>query len=118
MAVSSRTLQGVYNVICAQGIPDPRAQGSGYGDDLALDLATRVMADLITERFNWKFNRAVANPIYTNSWQQDYPQLAQPGGPIEWGEDCDILDVNNTTIPKPLNWDGSITWVRQLTRTS
>jgi len=118
MAVSTKTLQAVYNVIAAQGIPDPRAQGGGYGDDLALDLATRVMADLITERFNWKFNRAVAWPVYTNSWQQDYPQPAQAGGLIEWGEDCDILDVNNTTIPKPLNWDGSITWVRQLTRTS
>jgi len=118
MAISTKSLQSVYNVIAAQGIPDPRNQGGGYGDELAMDLATRVMADLLTERFNWKFNRQVARPIYTNSWQQDYPQLAQTGGPIEWGEDCDILDVNNTTIPRPLNWDGSLTWVRQLTATS
>ena len=118
MALSTKSLQTVYNIIAAQGIPDPRAQAGGYGDDLALDLASQVMADLLTERFNWKFNRGVAAPIYTNTWQQDYPQPAQAAGIIGWGEDCDILDVNNTTLPKPMNWDGSITWVRQLTRTS
>lgn len=118
MAISTKSLQSVFNTIAAQGIPDPRAQASGYGDDLALDLGSRVMADLVSQRFNWKFNRAVATPFLTNSWQQDYPQPAQPNGLMEWGEDCDILDVNSTTIPKPLNWDGSITWVRQLTRTS
>lgn len=118
MAISTRSLQSVYNVIAAQGISDPRAQPGGYGDDLAWDLASQVMGDLITQRFNWKFNRGVAAPIYTNTWQQDYPQPAQAAGLIGWGEDCDILDVNNNTFPKPLNWDGAITWVRQLTRTS
>jgi hypothetical protein len=118
MAVSTKSLQSVYNVIAAQGIPDPRAQAGGYGDDLALDLAGRVMADLITERFNWKFNRATAAPIYTNSWQQDYPQPAQAGGPIAWGQDCDIVQINSTALPKPLNWDGAVLWVRELTRTS
>lgn len=117
MAISTKTLQSVYNVIAAQGIPDPRAQAGGYGDDLALDLAQRVMGDLITQRFNWNFNRAMA-AVYTNSWQQDYPQLAQAGGPIGWGDGCDICDINSTTIPKPLNWDGAVQWVRQLPRTS
>jgi hypothetical protein len=118
MALSTLQLQTVYNVIAAQGIPDPRGQASGYGEDLGLNLGSRVMADLICERFNWRFNRGVAAPIYTNSWQQDYPQPAQLAGPIEWGDDCDIVNINSTTIPKPLNWDGAITWVRGLTRTS
>jgi hypothetical protein len=118
MAVSTKSLQLVLNIVASQGIPDPRNLPSGYGDDLALDLGSRVMADLITERFNWKFNRAVAVPIYTNSWQQDYPQPAQPNGIIAWGEDCDICDINNTSYPKPLNWDGPVTWMRGLTRTS
>jgi hypothetical protein len=69
-------------------------------------------------RFNWKFNRAAAAPFQLNSWQQDYPQVAQAAGIIGWGEDCDILDINNTVIPKPLNWNGAITWKKQLTRTS
>ena len=118
MAISTRSLQSLYNVVSAQGIPDPRGLPSGYGDDLGLDLGNRVMADLICERFNWKFNRGVAIPILTNSWQQDYPQPAQPAGPIEWGEDCDICDINNTAIPKPINWNGPIIWARQLTATS
>lgn len=118
MAISTKSLQSIYNIIAAQGIPDPRNLPSGFGDDLGLDLASRVMADLISERFNQKFNRAIASPIYTNSYQQDYPQPAQAGGPIGWGEDCDICDINNTVYPKPLNWDGPIKWVRNLTRTS
>lgn len=118
MAKSSITIQTLFNVIAAQGIADPRNLPSGYGDDLALNLASQVMSELISQRFNWKFNRAVANPIYTNSWQQDYPQPTQPGGQIGWGEDCDICDINNTAYPKPLNWDGPISWVRQLTRTT
>jgi hypothetical protein len=90
-------------------------------------MATEVMADLLGGaqtatggfvRFNWKWNRAVAAAIYTNSWQQDYPQLAQKGGPIGWGETCDIVDINNTVIPKPMNWDGAVTWIKQLNATS
>jgi hypothetical protein len=118
MAVSTISLNAALDIVTAKGIFDPRKQPSGYGDVLAQELGSEVMADLVCERFNWKWNRAVAQAIYTNSWQQDYPQIAQPGGIIGWGEDCDIVDINNTVIPKPLNWDSSITWVRQLTRTS
>lgn len=118
MAVSTKTLQSMYDVLAAKGIPDPRSQAQGYGDILSLELGSQVMADLITERFNWKFNRGVAAPFLTNSWQQDYPQPAQASGSIAWGEDCDICDINSTTFPKPLNWDGAITWRRQLTRSS
>lgn len=73
------------------------------------------MADLLTQRFNWKFNRALAAPFYTNSYQQDYPQPAQPGGIIAWGEDCDQVDINQVTIPLPL-WP--VTWRKQLSRIS
>jgi hypothetical protein len=124
---SSVTLESVYDAIAAKTVPDPRNAPSGYGDALALELANEVMADLLAgavdargevTRFNWKFNRAVAAPFQLNSWQQDYPQPAQAGGVIGWGEDCDILDINNTTMPKPLNWDGAVTWKKQLPRTS
>ena len=127
MPSSTITLENVIDSIAAKGVPDPRNAPSGYGDGLALELGNEVMADLLAgaidargnvTRFNWKFNRAVAAPFQLNSWQQDYPQLAQAAGIIGWGEDCDILDINNTVMPKPLNWDGAITWKRQLTRTS
>ncbi|OYV36708.1 MAG: hypothetical protein B7Z80_14865 [Rhodospirillales bacterium 20-64-7] len=98
MGNSSISLQSVYDAIAAKGVPDPRAVPSGYGDILALELATQVMADLICERFNWKWNRAVAAPIYTNSYQQDYPQPAQTAGVIGWGEDCDGIILRHCPV--------------------
>jgi len=115
MGNSTITLESVYDAICAKGIPDPRLNASGFGDTLAVELGNQTRADFICERFNWKFNRAIAEPFYTNSWQQDYPQPAQPKGLIGWGEDCDLIDINNTTRPLPL-WN--ISWRRQLSRTS
>jgi hypothetical protein len=115
MGNSTRSLESVYDMIAAQGIPDPRLNASGFGDTLGLTLANNVIADLITERFNWKWNRATAAPIYTNSWQQDYPQPKQPAGLIGWLEDCDLIDINNTTMPKPL-WNLKVR--RQISRTS
>jgi hypothetical protein len=125
--VSTYSLETVFDTVAAKGVPDPRGGPSGYGDQLALELGSEVMADLLggavnirgdVTRFNWKFNRAAAAPFQLNSWQQDYPQPAQASGVIGWGEDCDILDINNTAMPKPLNWDGAITWKKQLSRTS
>jgi hypothetical protein len=112
---STITLQTVYDTIVAKGIPDPRLNASGYGDTLAVELASQIMAELIAERFNWKWNRATAAAILTNSWQQDYPQPAQKAGEIGWGEDSDLIDINNTVIPKPM-WHPS--WRRALSRTS
>lgn len=127
MASSTKSLQYVFDTIAAKGVPDPRSLPSGYGDLLALELGNETMANLLSgavngrgevTRFNWKFNRATAAAFQLNSWQQDYPQPAQTAGIIGWGEDCDIVDINNTTMPKPLNWDGAVTWRRQLTSTS
>ena len=115
MANSTISLATALDTICAKNVPDPREGPSGYGDNLALDLATQVMADLIAERFNWKWNSANAAPVYTNSWQQDYPQPAQASGLIGWGESCDIVDINSTAMPKPL-WP--LTWRKQISRTS
>lgn len=115
MGSSTIKLQQVLDTLTAKGIPNPRENASGYGDQMALDLASQVFADIACERFNWKWNRADAVPFLTNSWQQDYPQLAQPNGPIGWGEDCDAIDILNTRLPKPLR---NITWRRGLSRTS
>ena len=118
MAISTYTLEQIIDICVGEGAPDPRNLPSGFGDSVAVQIGTDALADLIAERFNWKWNRGVAAPFLTNSWQQDYPQPAQAAGPIGWGEDCDITDINNTVIPKPLNWDGALTWRKQLTRTS
>ena len=116
MGNSTITLQRVYDSITAKpGMFDPRQQPAGRGDTLAIDLANQVMADLIVDRYNWKFNSQIAVPFYTNSWQQDYPQPVQPAGLIGWGETCTVVDINNTMLPKPL-WQMS--WKRQLQPTS
>jgi hypothetical protein len=123
---STITLEYCFDTIATKGVPDPRGQASGYGDTLAQELGSEVMADLLAgavnargevTRFNWKFNRGFTS-FQLNSWQQDYPLPAQPGGIIAWGEECDILDINNTQVPKPLNWDGAVTFKRQLPRTT
>lgn len=115
MGNSTLSLASAFDIVAsAKGIPDPRNTASGYAEDLALECGNNAMADLIAERFNWKFNRKSAVPFLTNSWQQDYPQPAQPSGkPIGWGEDCDMIDINNTVIPKPL-WN--LKWRRGLSR--
>lgn len=115
MGSSTITLERVLDTLTAKGIPNPRENASGYGDQMALDLATQVFADIACERFNWKWNRADATPFLTNSWQQDYPQLAQPNGPIGWGEDCDAIDILNTQLPRTLR---NLSWRRGLSRTS
>jgi hypothetical protein len=110
---STVTLQSVIDFNKAKGAPSPLDQPSGYGTSLALTLANDVMADIIAERFNWKWNSQVATPFYTNSWQQDYPQIGLVN--VDWLEDCDRVDINNTSIPKPLR---NMTVRRQLSRTN
>jgi hypothetical protein len=115
MGNSTTTLQSTFDVAKAKGIPVPTDQPGGYGSRLALKIGNDVMAAIIAERFNWKFNRAIASPFLTNSYQQDYPQIGLTN--IGWGEECDKVDINNTSFPKPTNVPG-ITFVRQLSRTS
>lgn len=115
MGNSTISLRDVFNVIAAKGIPDPRGGPSGYGDALVLEIANEVMGDMVCDRYNWKWNRANAMPFYTNSFQQDYPQLTQPAGPIGWGEDGDVIQINDTSVPKPSQ---NIKWRRGLSRTN
>jgi hypothetical protein len=115
MGNSTTTLQNVYDWAKAKGIPVPTDQPGGYGTRLALKIGNDVLSAIIAERFNWKFNRAIAPSFLTNSYQQDYPQIGIVD--IGWLEEADKVDINNTAIPKPLNVPG-MTVVRQLSRTS
>ena len=110
---STITLQNVLDRAKAKGIPVPTDQPSGYGTTLALQLANDTMADIVAERFNWKWNRIIAAAFYTNSWQQDYPQIGLTN--IGWLEKADRCDINNTAFPKPIK---EITARRDLGRTS
>jgi hypothetical protein len=116
MGNSTTTLQNVYDWAKGKGIPVPTDQPGGYGTRLAVEIGNNVMSAIVAERFNPKWNRAIAAPFLTNSWQQDYPQIGLVN--IGWGEDVDVVDINNTAFPKPLNVPVTMTWRRQLSRTS
>lgn len=113
--MSTITLQSVDDYVAAQGIPTPLSGTAGYGPELALSLFNDVNGDLISQRFNWKWNRKIAPAFYTNSWQQDYPQLGNTD--VGWLEEFDMVQINSTQIPLPL-WGSPDTSVyRQLSRT-
>lgn len=110
---STKSVQSLYDTVAGEGIPDPRRIPAGYAKNLSLQLAQEVMNQIISERFNWKWNRRNAAPFLTNSWQQDYPQVGLSD--LGWLEDCDVVDINNTALPKP-RWQ--ITIRKQLSTTS
>lgn len=113
--MSTVTLQSVDDFVAGQGIPTPLSGNTGYGPNLALDLFNDVNGDLISQRFNWKWNRKIAPAFYTNSWQQDYPQLGNAD--VGWLEEFDMIQINSTLLPLPL-WGSPDTSVyRQLSRT-
>jgi hypothetical protein len=74
----------------------------GFDTLLATTIANDVMTELISQRFNWKFNRIVVPPFLTNSWQQDYCSINQQN--IGWLENAARVDINNTSLPKPIKW--------------
>ena len=114
MGNSTISVRNILDRVASKGIPTPLTiQASGYGPDLAVSMANDVMGDIIAERFNWKWNRTAAAAFYTNSFQQDYPQVGITN--IGWLEDADRVDINNTAFPKPLK---QLTVRRQLSRTS
>ena len=102
MGSSTTTLQSVVDYICSLGELQPVIPASGFGINTALTMGTDVMADLISQRFNWKWNRMKIPPWYTISWQQDYAQFSSAfPAPIGWIEDAYWVDINNTALPKP-----------------
>lgn len=66
----------------------------------ALTIANDVMIEIISQVFNWKWNRFALPQFYTNSFQQDYalPGLVNLG----WLEDGFLQDINNTAYPQPI----------------
>lgn len=78
----------------------------GYSREPALTIANDVMSDMITQRFNWKFNRLRIPSFYTISWQQDYASLIAAS--IGWIESLVMVDINNTALPKPIFWPKAV----------
>lgn len=116
MGSSTTTIQSVIDYVSSMGELQPVMPTGGYSVNTALTMATDVMADLISQRFNWKWNRMKIPPWYTNSWQQDYAGFTKSWpARIGWLEGAYWVDINNTALPKPV-W--GIEAVRDLETTS
>jgi hypothetical protein len=100
MSISTITLQKLSDY--ARTIPDiaPVLPVGGMAQQPALTIASRVMADMLAPGMNWKWNRLLLPPFYTNSNQQDYgvPGVVLVG----WLEGGVLVDINNTSTPKPI----------------
>lgn len=102
MGSSTTSIQSVVDYIFSLGELSPVIPAGGYSVNTALTMATDVMADMISQRFNWKWNREKIPPFYTNSWQQDYAMIGSLfPAPIGWLENAYWVDINNTALPKP-----------------
>ena len=103
MGSSTVTLQSVNDQISSMGELQPVLPVGGYSTLIACGIASDVMGELISNRFNWKWNRMKVPPFYTNSWQQDYAQLSKTKwpAPVGWIEGAYWIDINNTSLPKP-----------------
>ena len=100
MGGSTVSVQSIIDYISSLGELGPVMPTGGYSLTAALGIATDVMLDMISQRFNWKWNRMKVPPFYTSSWEQDYAQLAFKN-PIGWLENAYWIDINNTALPKP-----------------
>ena len=79
--------------------PVVQSSTGGLALEPALTIANQVMTTIISQNFNWKWNRFKYPLFYTNSFQQDYARNVLTLG---WLENGVLLDINNTSTPKPI----------------
>jgi hypothetical protein len=85
----------------------------GFSNLTWLAIGNSVMSDLLSQKFNWKWNSFNIPPFYTIGYQTDYATISQKG--IGWLENATWVDINNTALPKP-EW--TVEAVRALQPTS
>jgi uncharacterized membrane protein len=57
MGSSTITIQSIVDVVSSMGELQPVLPTGGYSTGTALTIASDVMSALISQRFNWKWNR-------------------------------------------------------------
>jgi hypothetical protein len=70
--LSRVTLQGIVDVAQTFGDVEPIINAGNFTQTVALSIANTVMNQIVSTAFPWKWNEFVIEPIYTNSFQQDY----------------------------------------------
>lgn len=99
MGNSTISVQDTLDLIATMGDVNPQANPGAYATTLVLVIANDTMSDLVSRRFNFKWNSKDATPFLTNSWQQDYPQLGL--NDVAWLENGVWVDINSTSLPLP-----------------
>ena len=100
MGNSTRTLQDVVDGVSAIGDLNPVFKNTGgFANQPAVSIANATMSDLISQRFNWKWNRIKIPPFPLTSNQQDYASVAVTN--LGWLENAVAVDINNTSFPQP-----------------
>lgn len=103
MGNSTVKLQDVADFVSTMGDVAAVIPVGGFSTVMAFNIANAVMNELLSERFNWKWNRIQVAPFLTNSLQPDYANVSL--ATVGWLEDCAIVDINNTTaLRKPIYW--------------
>lgn len=105
MGNSSVTLQDVVDDARSNAELAPAIPVGGMSDAPALSVANDVMQNMLAggpmgQPFNWKWNRMIEQPFFTNSWQQDYFIPNQVG--LGWLESCTAVNYSCTQYPKPV----------------
>lgn len=103
MGNSTITLQDVVYDAMTDSQCEPVLSISGRSQAPALSIASTCMNFMLSQPFPWKWNElapGVGIPLFcSNSYQQDY---AVPGlTNLAWLQRGRVLDVNNTSLPKP-----------------
>jgi hypothetical protein len=113
MGSSTVSLQSVVDLMKTMGSVSVSQAAGGFSALTWLAIGNDVLNDLVSQKFNWKWNSFKLPPFYTISYQTDYATVNQVG--IGWIENGTWEDVNNTALPKP-SW--TIEAVRDLQPTS
>lgn len=100
MGNSSITLQKIVDSVRTIGDLTPLFDNAGgYASEPACTIATDTMAELLSQKFNFKFNRVKIAPFVLTSNQADYPTVSLRT--LGWIESAAVVDINNTSTPKP-----------------
>lgn len=95
---STLTLQEILDPLRTYPEVQPLTPVGGFTNQPALSIANDVLARMLAQPFNWKWNREYVPTFLSVSLQQDYITNVTDMG---WLEQAVRLDINNTTNPKP-----------------
>jgi hypothetical protein len=99
MGSSTTSLQSVVDLMATMGSLSVAQAAGGYTTLTWLSIANDVVNDLVSQKFNWKWNQFRIPSFWTNSYQCDYATISQQG--IGWIESGMWTDINNTSLPLP-----------------